>query len=79
MTFASSSPNLIGTGEMKRQVAWENEQSTRYASTVAVCASIIAAVGLARDDIRTPTPKVVAAVTDSVTRARMILRRVVGR
>lgn len=65
-------------GEMKRQNAWENEHSPRYASTVAICASIIAAVRLARDDIRTPTPKVAAAVADSVGLAKMILKRVVG-
>jgi len=38
-------------GEMKRQIAWRMRQSSRYASTVAICASIIAAVRLARDDI----------------------------
>ena len=70
---------LIGMGEMKRQITWENEQSTRYASTVAICASIIAAVRLARDDIDGSSPKLVAAVSDSVGLAKMILRRVVGR
>ena len=66
-------------GEMKRQVAWENEQSARYASTVAICASIIAAVRLARDDITTPTPKLMCVVADSVGLARMILKRVLPR
>jgi hypothetical protein len=65
-------------GEMKRQIRWENEQSARFASTVAICASIIAAVRLARDDIATPTPKVMAAVSDSVTLAKLILKRVLG-
>jgi hypothetical protein len=54
----------IDMGEMKRQIAWENEQSARYASTVAICAS---------------TPKVIAAVADSVGLARLISKRVVGR
>lgn len=64
-------------GEMKRRIAWENEQSARFASTLAICASIICAVRLARDDITGPTPRVVAAA-DSAALARMILKRVVG-
>lgn len=66
-------------GEMKRQLAWENEQSARYASTVAICASIIAAVRLARDDINGSSPKLTCAVADSVNLARVILKRVLGR
>lgn len=66
-------------GEMKRQLAWENEQSARYASTVAICASIIAAVRLARDDITGPSPRLTCAVADSVSLARMILKRVMSR
>jgi hypothetical protein len=66
-------------GEMKRAIARENEQSARFASTVAICASIICAVRLARDDIRTPSPKVMAAVADSVGLAKLILKRVLDR
>jgi hypothetical protein len=66
-------------GEMKRAAAWENEQSARFASTVAICAAIICAVRLARDDINLPSPRVLCAVADSVTLARMILKKVVGR
>jgi hypothetical protein len=66
-------------GEMKRQVAWENEQSARYASTVAICASIIAAVRLARDDITGSNPRLTCAIADSVSLARQILKRVLGR
>jgi len=66
-------------GEMKRQIAWENEQSARYASTVAICASIIAAVRLARDDITGSSPRPTCAVADSVSLARLILKRVLGR
>lgn len=65
-------------GEMKRRITWENEQSARFASTLAICASIICAVRLARDDINSPTPRVVAAVADSVALARMILKQIVG-
>jgi len=68
-----------GVGEMRRRMVWENEQSTRYASTVAICASIICAVRLARDDINHPSPRVVCAVADSVTLAKMILKKVVRR
>lgn len=70
---------------LKRQmrpfcVAHENEekQPDRFASTLVIAASIIAAVRLARDDIGTPSPKVMCAVADSVQLAKMILRRVVG-
>lgn len=67
-------------GEMRRAIARENEekQRDRFASTLVIAASIIAAVRLARDDIGTPSPKVMCAVADSVQLAKMILRRVVG-
>ena len=67
-------------GEMRRAIARENEekQRDRFASTLVIAASIIAAVRLARDDIRTPSPKVMCAVADSVQLAKMILKRVVG-
>jgi hypothetical protein len=70
---------LARMGEMKRQIAWENEHSARYASTVAICASIIAAVRLARDDITGSSPKLTCAVADSVNLARHILGGVLGR
>lgn len=67
-------------GEMKRQIAWENEQRhrDRFASTLVIAAAIIAAVRLARDDISTPSPRLLSAVADSVTLARQILKRVTG-
>lgn len=79
-TFALSSPTLFSMGEMKRAIARENEQfqRDRFASTLVIAASIICAVRLARDDIRTPTPRVVCAVADSIALARMILKRVMG-
>ncbi len=79
-SFASSSPTLFPMGEMKRAIARENEQfqRDRFASTLVIAASIICAVRLARDDIRTPTPKVLCVVADSVSLAKMILRRVLG-
>jgi hypothetical protein len=44
-----------------------------------IAAAIIAAVRLARDDITTPSPRLLAAVSDSVHLARLILKRVTGR
>jgi len=67
-------------GEMKRAIAWENQQrqkQDRFASTVVISASIIAAVRLARDDISRPSPRLTSVVADSVSLARMILERVV--
>jgi hypothetical protein len=68
MTFRRFFAYAIRMGEMKRQIAWENEQSSRYASTVAICASIIAAVRLARDDIGGSSPKLTCAVADRLCR-----------
>lgn len=63
MTFASA----LDVGEMRRIMAWENGQSARYTSTVAICTSIICAVRLAGDDINHPSPRLLCAVADSVT------------
>lgn len=65
---------------MKRAIAWENQQrqkQDRFASTLVISASIIAAVRLARDDISSPSPRVTSVIADSVALARMILDRVV--
>lgn len=66
-------------GFMKRAVMREDEQRVRdrFASTLAICASIIAAVRLARDErIGTSSPRVLSVVADSVALARGILNRV---
>src|ERR1035438_3663122 len=80
MTFAFHSPMLGSMGEMKRAIARENEdrQRDRFFSALGIGAAISAAVRLARDDISKPSPRLFAAVADSVGLARMILRRVVG-
>ena len=68
-------------GEMRRATAYEEQErrkQDRFASTVVIAASIIAAVRLARDDISTPTPRLLSAVANSVGLARMILKRVLG-
>ncbi len=68
-------------GEMKRAIAWEQEQrqkQDRFASTLVIAASIIAAVRLARDEnISTPSPRLATVLNDSVGLARMILERIV--
>ena len=63
-------------GEMKRAIAREEQErrsQDRFASTI-----VIAAVRLARDDIGSPSPRIYAAVADSVSLARKILLRVIG-
>lgn len=70
-----------GMGEMKRAIAREQEErrtQDRFTSTLVISVSIIAAVRLAREVIGTPSPRVNAAITDSIRLARMILRRVDG-
>jgi hypothetical protein len=65
-------------GEMRRATAREEEQRKRdrFASTLLISASIIAAVRLAREDISRPSPRLTSAVADSVSLARMIFDRV---
>lgn len=67
-------------GQMNRAIACEEEErrkQDRFVSTLVIAASIIAAVRLARDDISRPSPRLTAAVADSVGLARMILNEVV--
>jgi hypothetical protein len=49
----------------------------RFASTLVIAASIIAAVRLAHDDISRPSPKLASVIADSVALARTILDKVV--
>ena len=68
-------------GEMRRAIAFEEQQQRqkqdRFASTLAIAASVIAAVRLAREPEIRNTPRVVSAVNDSIALARMILDRIV--
>jgi hypothetical protein len=50
-----------------------------YTSTLVIAAAIIAAVRLAREEIDRPTPRVVSAVSDSITLARLLLEGVLRR
>lgn len=77
--FALSSPILFCMGEMKRANAYEEDRRTkdRFASTLVIAASIIAAVRLARDEnISRPSPRLTTVIADCVVLARMILERV---
>ena len=75
-------------GEMRRAIAREEQERTkamaeqkrmtdRFASTLVIAASIIAAVRLAREpDISRPSPRLTSVVSDSIGLARMILERI---
>ena len=75
-------------GEMKRAIAREEQERAkameeqkrmmdRFASTLVIAASIIAAVRLARDDISRPSPRLTSVIADCVGLARMILDKIV--
>ena len=76
-------------GEMRRAIAREEQERTkataeqkrmtdRFASTLVIAASIIAAVRLAREpDISRSSPRLTSVISDSVGLARMILERIV--
>jgi hypothetical protein len=64
--------------EVEERQQYEARVRDRFASTLVIGACIIAAVRLARDEhIDRPSPRVVAAVSQAVALARMILERVV--
>ena len=77
-------------GEMKRAIAREERErartmeeqrrmTDRFASTLVIAASIIAAVRLAGEqDISRPSPRLTSVIADSIGLARMILTRVLG-
>ena len=68
-------------GEMHRAISREEQdrrKQDRFASTLVIAASIIAAVRLARDDIARPSPHLTSVVADSVQLARTILNKIVG-
>lgn len=76
-------------GEMRRAIAREEQDrakameaekrmTDRFASTLVIAASIIAAVRLAREqDISRPSPRLTSVIADSIGLARMILDKVV--
>lgn len=71
----------IAREERERAKTMEEQKrmTDRFASTLVIAASIIAAVRLARDqDISRTSPRLVSVVADSIGLARMILTRVLG-
>jgi hypothetical protein len=68
-------------GQMNRAIAREaddRQKQDRFASTLVIAASIIAAVRLARDEnISRPSPRLTTVIADSVGLARAILDKVV--
>jgi len=67
-------------GETRRAIGREEDErrkQNRFASTVVIAASIIAAVRLARDDISRPSPRLTSVIADSVQLARSILNAVI--
>jgi hypothetical protein len=67
-------------GEMRRAITREDQErrkQDRFASTLVIAASIIAAVWLARDDISRPSPRVQSVIMDSVHLASSILDAIV--
>jgi hypothetical protein len=65
-------------GEMRRRNAYEADQSkgSRFVSTLVIASAIIVAVRLAREDIGRPSPKIAAAISESVSLARSLLEAV---
>ena len=69
----------VAMGEMRRAIEREQEErrtQDRFLSTLVISASIIAAVRLAREDISTPSQRLLSTVSDSVALAKMILKRI---
>jgi hypothetical protein len=64
--------------ERTKAMAEQKRMTDRFASTLVIAASIIAAVRLAREpDISRPSPRLTSVVSDSIGLARMILERIV--
>jgi hypothetical protein len=68
-------------GEMRRANAREVEDRTgnRYVSTIVIASAIIVAVRLAREDLGRPSPRITAAISESVSMARALLEAVLRR
>ena len=59
-------------------MAKQKRMTDRFASTLVIAASIIAAVRLARNqDISRPSPRLTSVVSESIGLARLILEKVV--
>lgn len=63
---------------MKRANAHEEDRRIRdrFASTIAICASIIAGIRLARDqNISRPSPRLASIIAESIQLARSIVEK----
>ena len=70
----------IAREERERVKAMEEQRlmTDRFASTLVIAASIIAAVRLAREpEIGRPSPRLTSVAMDSINLARMILEKIV--
>jgi len=68
----------IAREEQERKREEQRRTTDRFASTLVIAASIIAAIRLARDqDISRPSPRLTSVIGDSVGLARKILDAVV--
>jgi hypothetical protein len=70
----------VAREEQERKKAMEEQKrmTDRFASTLVIAASIIAAVRLARDqDISRPSPRLTSVIAESVGLARRILEAIV--
>jgi hypothetical protein len=68
-------------GEMRRRDGYERDQDTgsRYVSTLVIASPIIMAVRLAGEDLSRPSPKIAAAIQESVSIAWALLDAVLRR
>jgi hypothetical protein len=68
-------------GELRRREVYESDQikGSRYVSTLVISAAIIVAVRLAREDLGRPSPRISAAIHESVSMARALLEAVLRR
>ena len=79
-SFMGAMRRAIAREEQERNNAMaEQERMTdRFASTLVIAASIIAAARIAREpDISRPSPRLTSVLTDSIGLARMILEKIV--
>jgi hypothetical protein len=73
----SEMKRAIAREERIRAVEEQKRVTDRFASTLVIAASIIAAIRLARDEIGRSSPRLTTVIADSVGLARQILEKIV--